>query len=411
MSAPKPTYYFLFTHKYPFGNMEVFVEQELEQLAERFDHIVVVPLSSDGTDSCRELPKNAEVDTQFIDATYRVNKHYLLTHGLLVFRVLALEVLKTRNAQIFRDIKILVETVLLMLEHGDQFAAKHLTSPSVAANAIFHASWMYENTLMLALLKSRGKIPQFQFRVHGYDLYEERRKGNYMPFRHFIVKHAARIITISNLGRNYLKQRGIAENKLRTCYLGVNDHGVGPYDAEAVFTIVSVSNLIPLKRIHRILEALAQLDFPVRFVQFGKGPLLEDLQQQAQTLPKHIECRFEGEIKNAELMAWYQANSVNCHILVSETEGLPMAPVEAMSFGIPAIVTNVGGVGELMNDQNGILLEADFSNEVLVAAIKRLRTELDNSKFRAGVRQSFLQNWEATANYKRFADVLLEGRA
>ena len=135
---------------------------------------------------------------------------------------------------------------------------------------------------------------------------------------------------------------------------------------------------------------------------------MDELKQQAAALPDHVECRFEGEIKNAELMAWYKANSVNCHILVSETEGLPMAPVEAMSFGIPAIVTNVGGVGELMTKRNGIMLDADFSNDALVGAIKKLRAELDNAEYRAGVRESFLERWEATGNYKRFAEVLFQ---
>ena len=108
-----------------------------------------------------------------------------------------------------------------------------------------------------------------------------------------------------------------------------------------------------------------------------------------------------------ELMDFYRNTSVNCHVLVSETEGLPMAPVEAMSFGIPAIVTNVGGVNELMNERNGIMLHADFTNEQLVAAIHQVRAQMDNVAFRKGVRQSFLDQWEATRNYQGFAKELL----
>lgn len=383
------------------------MEQELEVLAKRFDKIVVVPLTDEGTDTCRELPPNAALDRLFLDCTYRVNKKYLLRHLPLVLGILWLELRKTRNTYIFKDIKILVETLLIMLELGDRFAARHLTKPAVVRNARFHAAWMYDNALTLALLKARGKINHFQFRVHGYDLYEARRKGNYLPFRHFNMKHVTKVITISKLGFNYLRARGIPASKLRTCYLGVNDHGIGPFDENAPFTLVSVSNLIPLKRIHRILETLATLDFPVRFIQFGKGPLHEELETLAANLPAHIRCEFMGEIQNAALMDWYKQHTVHGHLLVSETEGLPMAPVEAMSFGIPVIVTDVGGVSELVNAQNGVLLPADFTNAQLAQAIKKLRSELATAEFRGQVRNWFLEHFNAATNYQRFADELL----
>ena len=107
MSSQTPKYLFLFTHKYPFGIMEIFVGQALEVLSKQYDRIVVLPLSDEGTDTCRELPKNAVLDRMLMDAPLRVNKGYLLRHLGLVLRILTLEYAKTRNSYIIKDLKIL----------------------------------------------------------------------------------------------------------------------------------------------------------------------------------------------------------------------------------------------------------------------------------------------------------------
>ena len=52
-------------------------------------------------------------------------------------------------------------------------------------------------------------------------------------------------------------------------------------------------------------------------------------------------------------------------ILPSETESFPTAILEAMSFGLPVIATNVGGVSELIkNDNSGILVPSKDSNKL-----------------------------------------------
>lgn len=54
--------------------------------------------------------------------------------------------------------------------------------------------------------------------------------------------------------------------------------------------------------------------------------------------------------------------NTDCFVLASRDEGLPMAIIEAMSFGIPIIATNVGGIPDLVNDNiNGLLVPASNS--------------------------------------------------
>jgi len=69
-------------------------------------------------------------------------------------------------------------------------------------------------------------------------------------------------------------------------------------------------------------------------------------------------------------------------ILPSYNEGLPMAMLEAIGYGLPPIVTPVGGIPEVIKDGvNGLLVEPG-DKEAIAAAITRL---VDNSAERASM--------------------------
>lgn len=56
---------------------------------------------------------------------------------------------------------------------------------------------------------------------------------------------------------------------------------------------------------------------------------------------------------------------------MSSSEGVPVSIMEAQSYGIPVIATDVGGTSEIVIDQvNGILLDEDFEADALISAIK-----------------------------------------
>jgi glycosyltransferase involved in cell wall biosynthesis len=57
-------------------------------------------------------------------------------------------------------------------------------------------------------------------------------------------------------------------------------------------------------------------------------------------------------------------------MLISNSEGLPMSAIEAMSAGLPLILSNVGGCPELIKD-NGILVENNV--ESITNAIIKLK--------------------------------------
>jgi L-malate glycosyltransferase len=88
-------------------------------------------------------------------------------------------------------------------------------------------------------------------------------------------------------------------------------------------------------------------------------------------------------------------------LLPSDTEGLPLSIIEAMGVGIPSIATNVGGVSELIVDQEtGLLIEKD-SVESLATAITKL---IQDKSLRHKMGQAALHLYEKKYTSKAFLE-------
>lgn len=145
------------------------------------------------------------------------------------------------------------------------------------------------------------------------------------------------------------------------------------------FHIVTCSNIIPLKRVIRLAEALKiiqeenpEITKQIQWTCFGSGSSEEELKEFCHKYLSSIKIQFRGNVKNEEVLRFYETTNVDLFVNLSTTEGLPVSIMEAMAHRIPAIATEVGGTPEIVIDgTNGVLLSSDFSNEQLVNAIKK----------------------------------------
>jgi glycosyltransferase involved in cell wall biosynthesis len=123
-------------------------------------------------------------------------------------------------------------------------------------------------------------------------------------------------------------------------------------------TIVCAARLSRAKRLDLLLEALALLvrsHSDWRCLILGAGPLEEELREQARRLGLNQFVTFVGHV--ADVRPYLR--TADLFVLSSEKEGLPLALLEAMAFGVPAVVTDVGGNGEvIVHGQNGLLVKA-----------------------------------------------------
>lgn len=160
-----------------------------------------------------------------------------------------------------------------------------------------------------------------------------------------------------------------------------------------------------MKRLHLIPDALASLDIPFRWVHIGDGPERDRVEAAALKLLPAGSFEFLGQLTNAEVHEWYQAHSPQCLLSVSESEGEPVSMMEAISYGVPIVASDVGGVSELVTDRTGILISEAASPQEIAGA---LRAGLADGRFDPlSIKDEWRDRYNATANYERFAETLL----
>jgi glycosyltransferase involved in cell wall biosynthesis len=86
---------------------------------------------------------------------------------------------------------------------------------------------------------------------------------------------------------------------------------------------------------------------------------------------------------------------------VSASEGLPVAIMEAMSCGIPVIAPAVGGIPEIVNSENGVLLPGDCHPRHVADAIWRV-VRTDSAARRRRARETWREHCAAQSNYTHF---------
>lgn len=408
--STSPKYLFMVSQKYPFGKGEVYLQRELKAFSERFEKVFLFPLDDAGGTEPRELPANVELCPLFLNRSRSADKTVFLKNFRTVNHVIKQELQHTEAKDYLKqNRREFSAQVVQALQMQQSFESAYLSDPEVAENSAFYAVWLDESALMFALMKRKNRIPDFVVRLHGYDLYDDRRPGNYMPFQGFVFAQAKRIFIVSQAGYNYLKAKGKYVDKLQVNYSGIYDHGINPQPTDQdVFTVVSCSNLVGLKRVDQIATVLNELPFAVRWVHFGDGPERKAVRKAMGAAGLHVMSELKGAVPFQEIIKFYQEQPVHAFLHLSETEGLPMAVVEAQSFGIPAIATDVGGTREIVNENTGVLIPENFDAQ---AVTEQLCTFVENGRstpeYRANVKAHWKQHFHAETNYANFLQLLL----
>ena len=259
---------------------------------------------------------------------------------------------------------------------------------NLAEDTLIYSYWMYETAYVAARLKMMYPNCTFVTRCHGYDLYEERHPNGYLPFRNFILKHADMICPISENGKEYLLKLygdGI-ESKVQIARLGTirKANILEKQEKEDCIVLVSCSNLVDVKRVHSIINALMNCHNKVHWYHFGDGELRGKLEAQAKELPDHIKYTFMGYRANEDVQKFYADHYIDAFLNVSRSEGIPVSVMEAESYGIPIIATDVGGTSEIVHDRdNGVLLDVNFTDKDLIDAIDEVVDNADRYRLEA----------------------------
>jgi glycosyltransferase involved in cell wall biosynthesis len=382
-----------------------FVLNDLVKIAEKYETVYL--FSIDKLDGKEKLPDNIQVIEEFIEwknfSPFKIlGKHFFSILGIYISESIALKRLlpfksatATLGSNIFKANEVM----------------RHIRQSSIPfSQSTFYSFWFYD-CIYLAWLKKRGIIKFAVSRAHSGDLYEQHISitGKNL-FRNFQFRYLNGVFPISNTGTVYLRNKyRFAESRIRTIFLGSKDPGtLNPYN-DARLVMVSCASLRHHKRIHKIAEALFYMDIPVTWHHFGSENLhandpkiAEYLARKADLKTKtNIEYIVHGYTSNEKLYEFYKTVPVNLFVSLSEAEGIPVSMMEAASFGIPILSTDVGGCKEIVNEQTGILIPLETEARDIAKIISTFRDSSKNTEaYRKNVRKFWENHFDEETNYK-----------
>ena len=129
------------------------------------------------------------------------------------------------------------------------------------------------------------------------------------------------------------------------------------------------------KGIHILVEAIKELNSEgwenkLTFNLGGRGPLFEHYRNNF----NYKNINYLGFISDEQLIELYK----NADVFVFPTlfEGMPTVVLEAMSFGLPIIVSDVGATAELVDSTNGYLISKKSVSELKKAIVDFYNSEV-----------------------------------
>jgi glycosyltransferase involved in cell wall biosynthesis len=197
--------------------------------------------------------------------------------------------------------------------------------------------------------------------LHGIDY-------NFLKRHHisrFLLKNLANLyISISKQMKKDLVTLGIPENKIAYLPNSINTNLFTPQKQKEANLLLFVGRISQSKGLHILIKSLQHLKETVRLIIIGPPDwdinyyqhilkLIENENRKG----KH-EIMYLGSMEQTELVEWYQKASL--FILPSFIEGFPVTILEALSCETPVIATPVGGIPEVIkNNETGILVQQD----------------------------------------------------
>ncbi len=256
-----------------------------------------------------QLNQDKVINTSFIQNLPFSKKHF---HKYLPLFPLAIEQLDLREFD-------------LIISSSHAVAKGVITSPDQLHISYIHSPMRYAWDQMNVYLKNSSYTKSgmnFLLRVILYEL----RKWDYLS-----SVRIDKLVANSNFTAKRIKKYWGRNSSV--IHPPVNTKKFSPRKSRSDFYL-SVSRLVPNKRIDLLVKAFNQVDFPLIIV--GNGPEKKKLKKMAKNNISFLNYQDDLSIKN--LME-------SCRAFVySGTEDFGIAPVEAMAAGAPIIAFKKAGI-------------------------------------------------------------------
>ncbi len=171
------------------------------------------------------------------------------------------------------------------------------------------------------------------------------------------LRHAKRVICVSDRVRRDLESRGIANERMVVNVNAVERSEIEPITgkpekAPAKPYAVAVGRMVAVKGFDVLIEAWPDV-LALDLVLVGKGPELDDLRLLAERRGVSDRVHFAGWVSDEEKVRLLKAAYVYVH--PARFESFPFSLLEAMASGAPLVCAGIGGIPEAVGDAGPLL--------------------------------------------------------
>ena len=166
-----------------------------------------------------------------------------------------------------------------------------------------------------------------------------------------------------------------------------------------------VSRLVEIKGMDLVIPAFAKVKEEhqdVRLIVVGDGSLKERMMEQARELGCEDVVEWTGRLAQEELAEWYQ--KMDIVLMPSRSEGFGLTAIEAMDNGCVMVVSDVGGLPEVVRDGEVGLLHRSEDVDDMAEKICRL---LDNPMLMEEMKGR-VKGYVERFSYERYKELILD---
>jgi len=335
------------TANLPHGTDEAFIVPEIDQLMRAGHQVLIVPRSPKGPMiHGKDVLKHSKSEALCSVAVMKKAARVVRSSPSRTLRALA-PLFSSRTMGIAAKNVSIVPKALWLAEIAREWEADHL-----------HSHWAGTTATLTMLASAISGIP-WSFTAHRWDIVE----NNLLKVK---VRHASLARFISKDGLSMAREMGIgtAQNA-RVLYMGVELPGEVERRSGEWPIVICPARLVDVKGHCFLLEAwriLWNRGVHGELWLAGNGALRPQLESFTRSFGLQHSVRFLGTLGHQELLQLYREVPVSVVALASTDlgrgvhEGIPVALMEAMAYGIPVVATSTGGTPELVKPGTGLLV-------------------------------------------------------
>jgi colanic acid/amylovoran biosynthesis glycosyltransferase len=356
VAAPRLLYV---TSSFPYGLNDRFFAPEFRELLRQGVHVMSVPVRPRGPLTTPDAESLSQKRPLLDSEITRAALLEILAEPAAAARAFALLFRSPAPRTLLRNVAAFPKA-LWLARLARSWKADHI-----------HAHWAGPPSTV-ALLASRLSGVPWSFTAHADDI-----TANNLLREKSASARFVRFIAEAMMDRARSTAPGIDDSRWVLVRFGVEmpQQALRNETQNDPPVLLMAARFAPEKRHDLVLEATRRLigrgvDVEVWFAG-PESPLEERAKRLAHRLDLDGVVRFRGFIPRATVLDWLGSGDVDCVVLASDGEGLPVSLIEALSHRVPAIGTDVGGIPELLGDGCGELVPVGDA-DALADAIERV---------------------------------------